>query len=94
MLMTFLFFIIKEFLGNSKNDLGKLVAIIAGLIFIISINFLPAGWTSYPSLESLGEKQFTREIYNHGLFMLSVFAIILMVVFLIWWMYKWKKRLR
>jgi len=94
MLMTFIFFILKELLGNRKNDAGKLMGIIAGLIFIILINFLPAGWTSYPPLESLGEKQFTRENYNHGLFMLAVFALILMVVFIIWWVYKWRKVVR
>jgi len=94
MLMTFIFFILKELLTKRKNEVGKLMAIIAGLIFIILINFLPAGWTSYPPLASLGEKEFTREMYSHGVFMISLIALILMVVFIIWWVYKLRKVVR
>ena len=94
MFLSFKVFIVREFFRNSNNNLRRVLALIAIFTFIISINFLRAGWTSYPPLESLGEKEFTREMYNHGVFMISFIAIILMVVFIIWWVYKWKRSIR
>jgi heme/copper-type cytochrome/quinol oxidase subunit 1 len=88
LLVSCLIFSIKELWIRQNSITGKATAIIAGISFIISLNYLDAGWTSYPPLEALGQKQLTSEIFNRGILATQIITGVFMVTLLFWWIRK------
>jgi len=85
LLVSFIIFVIKEFWVKQNRIVGKTIAIVAGISFIISLNYVDGGWTSYPSLESIGQMQLTPETFAQGILLLQVVTGVAVVILLFWW---------
>ena len=88
LMVSCVIFSIKEFWTRQNSIVGKSIAIIAGISFIISMNYLDAGWTSYPPLEAFGQKQLTFEIFKQGILILQIISGVFMAILLFWWIQK------
>ena len=88
LLVSCVIFSIREFGADQNRIIGKAIAIIAGIAFIISLNYLEGGWTSYPPLGALGQKQLTPETFELGILILQVIAGIIVAILLFWWIRK------
>ena len=64
LLLIFIYFFVKTYRYPKKEKPAFVTALSAGLIFILLLDHITYGWTSYPSLAPLGIRQLTLEKYN------------------------------
>lgn len=77
----------KEVKLKYKRLLPNIIAILAGLSFIVSLSFLNGGWTSYPPLSNLGGEGLTPEQFDNMILGLRITASFFVSVII----YKWVK---
>lgn len=78
LLITFIYFFTRVFRSSAKQTTAFIIALVAGVIFIVLLDHITYGWTSYPPLSSLGRSQLTAEKYS--LILLSVKGIIAIAI--------------
>jgi hypothetical protein len=89
LLLAFIYFFIRTFNSSVKQKTSYVIALVAGVIFILLLDHITYGWTSYPPLSPLGIKQLTAEKYDQIL--LSIKGIVaIAIAFLLFRWYKQK----
>jgi hypothetical protein len=81
-LLTFIVYLIKELRYKYQRTPGSAIIVIAATLFVISLSFLSAGWTTYPPLGNLGQ-QFTFQKYQLGLWILRTLVFALTIIILL-----------
>jgi len=86
-LLVILFvYCIKEVRWKFKRTVPNTIAILAGLLFIVSLSFLHAGWTSYPSLSSLGHEGLTSGQFGLIIIVFRIVAGLLLGIVIFKWL--------
>jgi hypothetical protein len=87
-LVVLLFYVIKEARFNYKRRVQNLIAISGGTLFILSLFFLDAGWTTYPPLKALGQEGLTYQQFTGILLAFQIFAAALILLIIFKWLRK------
>jgi hypothetical protein len=87
LLIILIVYSVKEVKSNYKRIVPNLIAISAGLIFIVSLSFINVGWTWYPALASLGAEGLTFTEFNNIILGFRIFA----GLFVLHTAYRWIK---
>ena len=87
LLLILIVYFLKEGKSKYTRVIPNLIAISAGVLFIISLSFINVGWTWYPPLIGLGQEGLTDKEFDNILlgFRISAGAFVLIVI------YKWIK---
>ena len=89
LLITFIYFFGKTLHSSSSHKLSFIIALLAGVVFILLLDHITYGWTSYPPLSVFGKNQLTAEKYNLVLLFIKI-IIAIAIAFLLFRRYKLK----
>jgi hypothetical protein len=90
LLIILIVYTLKEAKSKYRRALPNAMAISSGLLFIVYLSFLQAGWTSYPPLAGLGLEGLTSEEFENIILGLRIMAGLFISIVI----YNWIRRLQ
>jgi hypothetical protein len=86
LLVAFIYLFARAFRTRPKQAPAYIAPLLIGTVFIFLLNNITYGWTSYPSLSSLGKNQLTVDKYTLILLSIQGVMVIGMVFLLLRWL--------